>query len=264
MTEAPDADPIDRGTAPAVSRAVDILALLASSPKTAHTLSDIAREIGAAKSSTRNVCNALEAGGLIQRRDGGYQLGRRMAEFGGAYISSFDQVREFYRVCADSEVLSHELVQVAVLEGMDVLYLARHEGRAPLLLSAGIGDRFPAALTAVGNALLATLSDSEVRARFAENREFPARTERSIRNVDELLKRLTTIRRQGYAVDLGGVHPAVIGIAAAVPRTTSTSPAFAVGVSLIAADPSDEDIARYGAEVHRVAEMIALPGDFID
>jgi DNA-binding IclR family transcriptional regulator len=68
-------------------------------------------------------------------------------------LHSFDQVQEFYhKICSGSSVLSHEALQIAVLGSVDVLYLARH-GRAPLRLTATIGDRFPAALTAVGNAL---------------------------------------------------------------------------------------------------------------
>jgi DNA-binding IclR family transcriptional regulator len=251
-------DLIDRSPAPAVSRAIEVLDFLADSPAGPVSLTDLANGIGAARSSTRNVCGALEAGGLVQRRDGGYQLGRRLVEFGGAYLSSFDQIREFYRACAESPLLVRELVQVAILDGTDVLYVARHEGRAPLHLSARIGDRFPAALTAVGNALLAPLGDEELRERFAEIQGFEARTPRSVRNVDGLIAQLASVRERGYAVESGGVHPAVTGIAAAVPHAGS-SPRFAVGVSLIAARPDHEALARYGKAVQTVAAQIAVP-----
>jgi hypothetical protein len=51
-------------------------------------------------------------------------------ELGGAFLTGFDQIREFYRVCEDSEVLRRQLVQIAMLDGARVLYLAVHEGRS--------------------------------------------------------------------------------------------------------------------------------------
>lgn len=245
--------------APAVARAVAVLDALARSNGVPVSLSDLGREIGAAKSSTLNVCAALEAGRLVQRRDGGYVLGRRTVELGGAYLATFDQLREFYRACAESPLLSHQLVQIAVLEGSDVLYLARHEGRAPLRLSARIGDRFPAALTAVGNALLALLGDEEIDRRLAGPEAFPARTELSTRSLAQLHAKLARVREVGYAVDLGEVHPAVVGIAAAVPAAGPSSPAFAVGVSLVAVDPSSPEIDDFAREVVDVAAHIAVP-----
>src|SRR3954464_12814557 len=98
----PDDEQAERDPAPAVTRSIKILGLLADAHGRALALSDIARAIGAAKSSTSNLCAVLEENGLIQRRDGGFVLGRRTVELGGAYISSFDQVREFYRLAADS------------------------------------------------------------------------------------------------------------------------------------------------------------------
>ena len=244
--------------APAVTRAIGLLEFLADNAAAPVTLTELAEGIGAARSSTRNICSALELGGLVQRRDGGYQLGRRLVEFGGAYLSSFDQLGEFYRACAESPLLARELVQVAILDGTDVLYVARHEGRAPLHLSARIGDRFPAALTAVGRALLAPLSDRDVRLRFAGAGAFEARTERSVRNSEELIAHLGAARDRGYAVDFGGMHPAVTGVAAAVPEAAST-PRFAVGVSLIATRPDEVDLARYGQAIRLVAAQIAVP-----
>ena len=60
------------------------------------------------------MCVALEEGGLVRRSGSGYLLGRRTVELGGAYLDGFDQIREFYRACEDSEVLRRQLVQIAM------------------------------------------------------------------------------------------------------------------------------------------------------
>lgn len=252
-------DQPDRAPAPAVTRALAILDILADAGGQPMSLSDLARALGAAKSSTLNVCGALESGRLIQRRDGGYVLGRRTVELGGAYLSTFDQVREFYRLCAESPVLSHELVQIAILDGTDVLYLARHEGRAPLRLSAGIGDRFPAALTAVGNALLATLDPEEVAARFSHPDAFPRRTEKSTASLAQLQAKLERARQRGVAIDVGEVHSAVVGIAAAVTARQPSETSFAVGVSLVGVEVDEQLIDTMANAVSGVADELSRP-----
>jgi len=252
-------DQTDRDPAPAVTRALAILDILADAAGSPMSLSELARALGAAKSSTLNVCSALETGRLVQRRDGGYVLGRRTVELGGAYLSTFDQVREFYRLCAESPVLSHELVQIAILDGTEVLYLARHEGRAPLRLSAGIGDRFPAALTAVGNALLALLPPDEVAIRFSRPELFPHRTDRSIASLEQLQEKLALARERGVAIDEGGVHPAVVGIAAAVPARQPAETSFAVGVSLVGVDADDALLSTMADAVAGLARELTKP-----
>jgi IclR family transcriptional regulator, blcABC operon repressor len=260
-------EPAGTSPAPAVTRAVRILSLLADSRGVPQPLTEIARALGAAKSSTSNVCAVLEESGLIQRRDTGYVLGRRTVELGGAYLAGFDQVREFYRICSGSAVLSHELVQIAVLDGTDVLYLARHEGRAPLRLSAGIGDRFPAALTAVGNALLAELPAAEVDARYGSAPPLPRLTDRSTRTLEDLHAKLAATRARGYAVDDGEVFPNVTGLALTVPARLSGEQTLAIGVSTIdvgagpasAAEHREAVLAALREAVERLSNPMAVP-----
>ena len=92
----PETSTPERAPAPAVSRALRILTLLEQADGVPLPLGDIARGIEAAKSSTFNLCQALEEGAMIVRANGGYLLGRRTVELGGAYIAQFNQMREFY------------------------------------------------------------------------------------------------------------------------------------------------------------------------
>lgn len=217
--------------APAVTRAASILDLLAAE-ESVMTLADIARGIDAAKSSTLSVCTALEAARLIERTESGYRLGRRLVELGGAYLQQADVVSEFYHGCASSPVLSRELLQMAVLDGTHVLYLARHEGHAPLRLSASIGDRFPASITAIGNALLSKLDDAVIRDRYRDPSDFPQWTSQSVSTVEGLLAKVRATRERGYALDEGETNPAVYGIAVPVRPRTSSDNWFGIGASL--------------------------------
>ena len=139
-------------------------------------------------------------------------MGRRTIELAGAYLAGFDEVRSFYELCARTAALRQHVVQIAMLDGTDVLYLARYEGRSQFRMAANIGERFPAALTATGQALLAALPPAEVTRRF-RGVDIPHMTDASLSGLSALQGRLAKTRTDGYAFDDEGVHPGVIGMA---------------------------------------------------
>jgi IclR family transcriptional regulator, blcABC operon repressor len=180
-------------------------------------LADLARGISAAKSSISNLCQVLEDGQMIARTPAGYLLGVRTVQLGRCVRSALQPGSRVLRHCTASPFLSHELVQVAMLDGTDVLLLARHESRAPMRLSASIGSRLPAAPTAVGNASLTTLTDIEIAARFTGPQHFPRRTDHSVQTFDGLLSNVWVARDRGYAIDDNEVHPGVYGVVVVLP-----------------------------------------------
>jgi len=187
--------------APAVTRAVRILDVMAESAGEPVGPSELARRLGLPKSSIANICGALADAGLIRRIGTGFALGRRLAELGGAYLSTVDQVQEFYDASRRLPTGSEETVQFAVLDGLEVTYLARHDGRQPVRLTSGVGRRLPAFSTATGKAALASLDEADLAHRLAGLTTLPQPTRRAHRTVDELLVDLAEIRRRGYAVD---------------------------------------------------------------
>lgn len=220
-------------SAPAVSRALRVLAVLEAAGGETLGVSEMARQLGVARSSLHNVCLALEAEGVVQRSEGGYRLGRRLVELGGAYLRTVDPVQAFYQACSDTPFLHDEICQLAMLDGTDVLYLAAHAGRLPLRMTASIGSRFPASITAVGNALLAQLDDDELRQRFEDPATRPAWTASSITDLEALIDKIGDVRGRGHALDEGEVFPGIRGLAVAVAPQYSGEQAYAVGASLL-------------------------------
>ncbi|MGM1030272.1 MAG: IclR family transcriptional regulator [Actinomycetota bacterium] len=249
----------DRDPAPAVSRALRILTSLADAEGVPMTLSDIARALGLAKSSTANLCAALEEGGMVEREANGYRLGRRTAELGGAFAQQFNQVREFYRVVAASSVLHREVVQIAMLDGADALYLARHEGRSPYRLGTPLGSRLPAALSATGLALLARFDDDEARGLLAPAEPFPALTPGSITTVDEVLPQLREVRERGFAIDRGGSFGGITGVAVALEPWAPADPPLAMGAALPAEQADETRIREVSAALQEVARVLTNP-----
>src|SRR5439155_10095121 len=193
LTEGPDVTGVEElvglevgggeSLAPAVTRAAAVLNVLSENAAVALGPSELARRLGLPKSSIANICGALADAGLVRRVGTGFALGRRLAELGGAYLVAVDMVQEFYEAARGLPVASEETVQLAVLDGLEMTYLARHDGRQPVRLTSQIGRRLPATSTATGKAALASLDPAELDRRLAGVIELPAATAKPHRSV---------------------------------------------------------------------------------
>ena len=212
--------------APAVTRAAAVLEALAASSTGRLTLSDLSRELGIPKSSTSNLLLALEEARLINRQGADFTLGRKLVELGAAYLSRLDEVQEFYRFCEQAPTLSGETVRIAMLDGTNVIYLARYEGHPAVRLTSNIGDKMPVSLCAVGKALIARLHDHDIDEMFADDEELPVLTPKSLRTGADFKKQLPSIREQGYAFEDEESTTGVVCLAVSVPPGEPTGPAW--------------------------------------
>ena len=155
-----------------VLRALEILELLADQDAP-MSLAGIAKEMDIPKTSCLGVLRALSARGFTrQDAAGGYGLGVRSFEVGAAYLRTMTPTRavagELRGLTGHLGMTSH----FAVLEGDEVIYLAKHDPPGSgIRLASELGARLPAATTAVGKAQLAFAAPAgdaalaEVRAR---------------------------------------------------------------------------------------------------
>jgi DNA-binding IclR family transcriptional regulator len=244
--------------APAVTRAAVILDLLAENGGVAAGPSELARRLGLPKSSIANICAALADAGLARRVGTGFALGRKLAELGGAYLASVDQIQEFYEACHELEVGSEETIQLAVLDGIEMTYLARHDGRQPVRLTSQIGRRLPASVTATGKAALAALDPDEVARRF-DGAELPTLTRRSLATVDALLEDLDVVRRRGYAMDDEETVEGVACFGVAIPGRQPGDGPYAASITLLKARATFERVPALIADLHRLAARLSDP-----
>ncbi|PQZ96959.1 transcriptional regulator [Arthrobacter sp. MYb211] len=257
--ESEAAERATRDPAPAVSRALGILGLLAESDGRALSLSELARTLGIAKSSCANLCQALEDGDMIRRTSEGFGLGRRTAELGGAYSLQFNQVREFFGLISSSPTLRGEVVQIAMLDGADALYLARHEGRAPYRFGTPLGSRLPAVFSAAGNALLLSLDALELEQLLAPVLPLRSGVDGLELNLDELQGRLEVARQRGYAVDEGHSTVGVLGVAVPLPAWSPGDPPLALGAAIPSDQADQVRIAAIGTALREVAARLENP-----
>lgn len=163
------------------------------------TLSEVARETGLTRATARRVLLTLEQLGYARSDGRKFELTPKVLDIGYAYLSSLDlaEIAE-----ADMERLvehTQESCSAAVLDGSEIVYVARMPTKRIMAISLGLGSRLPAFCTSMGRALLADLPDEDVRD-LLKNTELPKLTPRTITDLDELCKELAAVRAQGWAL----------------------------------------------------------------
>ena len=221
--------PVPGTPAPAVLRAVSVLETIARTEGEHPRVADIARALELPKSSTTNILAALVEAGLVRRIGSGHALGPMTVELASAFLRTDDPVNRFRDFVPVLPALSEETAQLATLDRSDVGYLARHDGRQPITLTSGIGQRLPASSTALGKAMLSQLTDSALTGLF--NGPLPQLTERSHRTWETLRNDLMETRERGYALDDEEAAPNVVCLAVAVP-SQSGDLSYAVSTTL--------------------------------
>jgi DNA-binding IclR family transcriptional regulator len=245
--------------APAVTRAAAILEALADSPIIPSGPSELARRLGLPKSSIANILNALADAGLVRRTGSGFALGRKLAELGGAYLAGIDLVQEFYDASRELPTASDETVQLAVLDDLEMTYLARHDGRQQVRLTSGIGRRLPATVTATGKAAMAALDDRELERRLATVTALPRLTPNSIATLDELRSDIARVRERGHAIDNEETVEGVICLGMAIPARRPGEGPYAASVTLLKARATDERVAALVDDLRLLMSRLSDP-----
>jgi IclR family pca regulon transcriptional regulator len=180
---------LDRGLA--VIRALNSAA--------AQTLSEVARETGLTRASARRFLLTLEQLGYVRQADGRFSLTPLVLEFGNAYLSSLTLPDVAGPHLSHLVELVHESSSVSILEGHEVVYVARVPARRIMSVTISVGTRFPAHETSMGRVLLAGLPDAE-RAELLADTRFEPRTPKTITSAAVLATELERVAKQGYAL----------------------------------------------------------------
>lgn len=237
---------------PAAYRAGLVLALMGRS-REALTITEISAQLGLPKSSVSNLLTSLGAANMVRRGAKGWHLAYRVLELSHSMLISASMVTEFRRTVAGLPRLSAETTLLAVLDGLDVVYVARNDGTQPVRFVNETGSRTPAVVTSLGKAMLAALEPEDLELRLSRLRKLPRPTERSHRTVGALRADLAAIRERGWSVDDEQGVAGVICLGVAV--TTTPTPT-AVSVTMISRRATPECRPRLVAELQVLARNL--------
>ena len=239
-----------------IQRALDILNLFNSqSPELGTT--EIARALGLHKSTTASLVYTLEANGFLSQNPDTrkYRLGLKLVERAFAMLDQVEVRQVAFPFLRELRDRWTETVNLAILDGPDIVYVERMLGTKALGMRSEVGRRAPAHSTALGKAILSCLPVAQVQA-FVSQYGLPATTSRTITDPDKFLAELEKTREQGYAVD--DEENEIGGRCVAVPVFDHTGqPVAAVSVSAPTARLPVSEFPQAGAMVRETAKSIS-------
>jgi IclR family transcriptional regulator, pca regulon regulatory protein len=206
------------------------------------TLSEVARETGLTRAATRRFLHTLADLGYVQADGRRFRLTPRVLELGYAFLSSLTlpEVAEPHLERLVAEI--HESSSVSVLDGDEIVYVARVPTARIMRVSINLGTRFPAYATSMGRVMLAGLPEADLDAYLARV-ELRRLSPRTVTDEDALRAELARVREQGWALVDQELEEGLRSIAAPI-RDRGGQVVAAVNVSAHASRTSKEALRR--------------------
>jgi DNA-binding IclR family transcriptional regulator len=243
---------------PAVARAADILDLFLADAETL-SMPEIIAALGLPRATVHDLVSTLVGCGFLAPVPGQphrYRLGLRLFQLGSAYAERLDLPREGAHVAAEVAARCDETVHVAVLDGTDVVYVAKVDSTHSVRMVSAVGRRLPAHCTAVGKMLLAGLSDDEFARRYPPGTALAAMTQNSITSPEKLAGEIAQIRAEHLAYDDCESNASVACVAAPVYDSTGKM-AAAMSISVPTVRWTDEIARRWATTVTEGAHQLS-------
>ncbi|AMM34530.1 Transcriptional regulator, IclR family [Sinomonas atrocyanea] len=163
------------------------------------TLSEVAARTALTRATARRFLHTLVELGYVRTDGRTFSLTPLVLQLGYAYLSG-QRLPELAQPIL--EELSHrhgESTSLAILDGTDIVYLARIHTRRIISVGISPGTRFPAHATSMGRVLLAALTPAELAAYFARAELAPL-TPRTLTSREAIEAEVGRVREAGYAV----------------------------------------------------------------
>jgi IclR family transcriptional regulator, pca regulon regulatory protein len=123
-----------------------------------QTVADVARRTGLDRAAARRFLLTLEALGYIEHDSRQYRLTPQTLQLGYAFLASLPWWQAAQRIGERLTARIGVSSAVGILDQQNITYVAyASAGRFPLLLNRSVGTQLPAAATAIGRVLLASL-----------------------------------------------------------------------------------------------------------
>ncbi|MCB8819900.1 IclR family transcriptional regulator domain-containing protein [Microvirga rosea] len=163
------------------------------------TLTDVANRTGITRAAARRYLKTLTRLNYADFDGRYFSLSPRILRLGYAYMASSSLATRVQPFLERISAQTGESSSAAILDGDDIVYIARSATQRIMSVNLGVGTRLPAYCTSLGRAILAYQPDEALEAYLKRVRLEP-RTPRTLTKKQELRAALETVRQEGCAV----------------------------------------------------------------
>jgi IclR family pca regulon transcriptional regulator len=180
------------------------------------TLSEVAQRTGLTRAAARRFLLTLDSLGYVASDGRRFRLTPKVLDLGFSYLSSMEPYDVAMPYMEEVSAAIHESCSASVLEGCDIVYVARVPTTKRIMsVALGIGARLPAIATSMGRVLLAHLDDDALQQHL---RSCPVRrhTKHTVTDVAALRDILRAVGRQGWCLVDQELEEGLISVAVPV------------------------------------------------
>jgi IclR family pca regulon transcriptional regulator len=225
--------------------------------RTSMTLSQAAASARLSRATTRRILRTLGELGYVDQSDRQFSLSPQILRLGFAYLATQSWIERALPLMRELAERIGESCSAAILQGSEIVYVARVPTRRIMSMAVSVGSRLPAFHTALGRVQLGVLDDAEIWRRLKSLRIEPF-TPYTITDLQALFDRVRSDRAQGFSLIDEELERGLRAIA--VPITDDQGQQVAaLNLSTHAARTTRNEMReRFLPELQRLAGRIAL------
>lgn len=163
------------------------------------TLSDVAKSANLPRATARRILMTLEKSGFVSGDERLFSLTPRVLLLASAYLTSNQISTVMQPLMDDVAATAKEVCSIAILDGDDVVFVARSSPARIFSTGLDIGYRLPAFCTSVGRVLFSRLANDEL-AKKIESLTLKAQTSSTLMDKPTLIATIIADRTKGYSL----------------------------------------------------------------
>jgi IclR family transcriptional regulator, pca regulon regulatory protein len=164
-----------------------------------QTLAEISRSTNLPRATVRRALLTLQSLGFISGDGKYFALTPAILSLGYAYITATPLPRLIQPALENVSEKTHESSSATVLDGDDIVYIARAATKRIMSVGLAVGSRLPAFCTSMGRVLLAAHPSNEVETRLS-SAHLHALTPHTQTDVGRLLDIIAKVRDENYCI----------------------------------------------------------------
>jgi IclR family pca regulon transcriptional regulator len=164
-----------------------------------QSVADVARRTGLSRAAVRRLLMTLESLGYAECSGRVYRLKTRVLRLGFSYLSSTSLPAIAQPILEQVTEAVHESSSLSVLDGDEIVYLARAATKRVMSVGLSVGSRLPAYCTSMGRVLLAALPDAQL-AEYLDRVDLKALTPKTITDKTLVADIIGRVRADGFAL----------------------------------------------------------------
>jgi len=164
-----------------------------------RTVADVARQTGLSRAAVRRSLMTLQMLGYAEANGSSYRLTTRALRLGFCYLSSASLPTLAQPILERLTETVHESSSLSVLEGEEIVYIARSASKRVMSVGLSVGSRLPAYCTSMGRVLLSAIPKEQLT-KYIDRLEMKALTSKTITDKQALHDVLIRVRTDRFAM----------------------------------------------------------------